>query len=69
MVTSQRVSPSGPPVSGTVWVPERIGWRPVSMADRVGVHCDSTLKFNSLRPCAASASIFGVGAPRSTPPP
>ena|GEM_PF-3133696 len=69
IVTSQRVIPSGPPVTSTVWVPERIAWRPVSKADRLGVHCASTLKFNSLRPSPAKASIRGVGAPRSTPPP
>jgi hypothetical protein len=61
--------PSGPPVSGTVCVPERIGWRPVRIADRLGVHCASTLKLSSFRPWSASLSIRGVGAPRSTPPP
>jgi hypothetical protein len=30
----------GAPI-GTVCVPERIAWRPVSSAERVGVHCDS----------------------------
>jgi hypothetical protein len=39
------------------------------MAERLGVHCASTLKFSKRKPCAASASILGVGAPRSTPPP
>jgi hypothetical protein len=28
-----------------VCVPERIGCRPVRIADRLGVHCASTLKF------------------------
>ena len=69
MVTSQRVMPSEPPVAETAWVPERIGWRPVSSADRLGVHCASTLKFSSFMPSPASLSICGVGAPRSTPPP
>jgi hypothetical protein len=64
-----RVSPSAPPMIDTVWVPDRIGCRPVSSADRLGVHCASTLKFSNCRPSAASWSIFGVGAPRSTPPP
>jgi hypothetical protein len=68
-VTSQRVSPSAPPVIGTVAVPERIGCRPVSRAERLGVHWASTLKFNNRTPWAASASMRGVGAPRSTPPP
>jgi hypothetical protein len=61
--------PSSPPVTGTVCVPDRIGCRPVRIADRLGVHCASTLKFSSLRPSPASLSIRGVGAPRSTPPP
>jgi hypothetical protein len=26
---------------GTLWVPERTAWRPVSSAERVGVHCAS----------------------------
>ncbi|MDT2005589.1 sulfatase-like hydrolase/transferase [Rhodococcus opacus] len=69
IVTSHRVIPSGPPVRGTVWVPERIAWRPVSKAERLGVQCASTLKFSNLRPSPARSSIRGVGAPRSTPPP
>ena len=69
IVTSQRVNPSGPPAIGTACVPERMAWRPVNSADRLGVHCASTLKFSSRRPCAASPSIRGVGAPRNTPPP
>ena len=56
-------------VIGIVWVPLRIGCRPVSSAERLAVHWGSTLKFNSLNPSAASPSIRGVGAPRSTPPP
>jgi hypothetical protein len=50
-------------------VPERIGCWPVKIADRLGVHCASTLKFSSFRPWSANLSIRGVGAPRSTPPP
>ena len=56
VVTSQRVKPSGPPVSGTVCVPERMGCRPVSNAERLGVHCASALKFNNRLPSAAKAS-------------
>ena len=48
---------------------ERMACRPVSSEERLGVHCASTLKFSSRRPSAASLSIRGVGAPRSTPPP
>ena len=69
IVTSQRVNPSGPPAIGTACVPERIAWRPVNNADRLGVHCASTLKFKSFNPSAASPSIRGVAAPRNTPPP
>jgi hypothetical protein len=69
LVISQRVRPSGPPVMGTVCVPERKGCRPVSIADRLGVHCASTLKFNSLMQSPAKASIRGVAAPRRIPPP
>ncbi len=69
IVTSQRVIPSAPPVTSTLCVPERIAWRPVSKAERLGVHCASTLKFSNWRPSPARASIRGVGAPRSTPPP
>ncbi len=47
IVTSHWVIPSGPPAIGMVWVPERIAWRPVSKADRLGVHCASTLWFRS----------------------
>ncbi len=69
IVTSQRVIPSAPQVTSTLCVPERIAWRPVSKAERLGVHCASTLKFSNWRPSPARASIRGVGAPRSTPPP
>ena len=33
------------------------------MAERLGVHCASTLKFSSLVPSAASLSMRGVAAP------
>jgi len=69
IVTSHWVSPSAPPVTGITCVPERIACRPVSSADRLGVHCASTLKFSSRRPSPASLPILGVGAPRSPPPP
>jgi hypothetical protein len=69
IVTSHCVIPSAPPVAERTCVPDRIGWRPVKIADRLGVHCASTLKFSSFRPWSAMLSIRGVGAPRSTPPP
>jgi hypothetical protein len=69
MALKRRISPSAPPVTGTVSVPERIGCRPVKIADRLGVHYASTLKFSSFRPWSAMLSIRGVAAPRSTPPP
>src|SRR5215471_11589486 len=69
IVTSHSVNPSGPPPSGTLYVPERIGNRPVINADRVGVHWDSTLKLSSRIPSLANLSIRGVGAPRRMPPP
>src|SRR5262249_51147118 len=68
-VTSQSVSPSGTPPLGTLWVPDRIGKRPVMSAERDGVHWASTLKFRSRMPSLASLSIRGVGAPRRLPPP
>jgi hypothetical protein len=44
MVYSHGASPDCPcPGKGTVKVPERTGWRPVRMAERVGVHWTSTL--------------------------
>jgi hypothetical protein len=39
------------------------------IAAREGVHWDSTLKFVSRIPSAASVSSRGVGAPRMMPPP
>jgi hypothetical protein len=47
---------------------KRIACRPVNNADRLGLHCASTLKFSNLRPSPARASIRGVAAPRKTPP-
>lgn len=47
MVTSHCVIPSGPPAIGIDCVPERMACRPVSSAERLGVHCASTSKFNS----------------------
>ena len=38
-------------------------------AERLGVHCGSTLKLRNRMPSAASLSRRGVFAPRSTPPP
>jgi hypothetical protein len=69
IVTSHWVNPSRPPPIGTEWVPERIEKRPVMMAERLGVHCASTLKFVSRIPSAASWSMRGVAAPRVMPPP
>jgi hypothetical protein len=43
--------------------------RPVRIAERLGVHCASTLKLVSRVPSAASWSMRGVGAPRVMPPP
>jgi hypothetical protein len=41
-VFSQATRPQPPAAPmGTLWVPERMACRPVSRADRVGVHCDS----------------------------
>jgi hypothetical protein len=53
----------------TLVVPERMGCLPVIRAERLGVHCGSTLKFVSRSPSAASLSSRGVGAPLSSPPP
>jgi hypothetical protein len=39
------------------------------IADRLGVHCASTLKFVSACSLGASLSMRGVGAPRVIPPP
>jgi hypothetical protein len=39
------------------------------IAERLGVHCASTLKFVSRVPSVASLSMRGVGAPRTMPPP
>ena len=69
MVSSHCTSPYGPPAIGTLCVPERIECRPVITHERLGVHCGSTLKLSNLVPSRASLSMFGVGAPRSTPPP
>src|SRR6476620_5748412 len=69
MVTSHCVSPSRPSPIGIECVPERIENRPVMRADRLGVHCASTLKLVSRIPSVASLSMRGVGAPRTTPPP
>jgi hypothetical protein len=68
-VTSQRVSPSRPPPIGIDYVPERIAKRPVRIAERLGVHCASTLKLVSRIASLASWSTRGVGAPRVIPPP
>src|SRR5215471_11843081 len=68
-VISHVVSPSATPPLGTWYVPDRIGNRPVSSAERDGVHCASTLKFSRRSPSLASRSIRGVGAPRRMPPP
>ena len=38
-------------------------------AERLGVHCASTLKFHRRVPSDASLSMRGVGAPRRMPPP
>ena len=67
MLTSHCVSPSSPPPIGTEWVPERMEKRPVMKAERLGVHCASTLKLVSRVPSAASRSMRGVGAPRVMP--
>ena len=48
-------APPAPPPIGTAWVPERIEKRPVMIADRLGVHCASTLKLVRRMPSAASA--------------
>ena len=42
MVRSQVTMPPPLPPSAMVWLPERIGKRPVISAERVGVHCGST---------------------------
>jgi hypothetical protein len=54
---------------GTECVPERMEKRPVMMAERLGVHCASTLKFSRRVPSDANLSMRGVGAPRRKPPP
>jgi len=66
IVTSHCVNPSKPSPIGTECVPERIAKRPVMIAERLGVHCASTLKLVSRVPSAASRSMRGVGAPRVT---
>jgi len=44
IVYSHGAMPLGPvPGIGTVYVPDRTDWRPVRIADRVGVHWDSTV--------------------------
>jgi hypothetical protein len=42
MVRSHLTMPPPLPPSAMVWLPERIGKRPVISAERVGVHCGST---------------------------
>ncbi len=66
---SQGEMPCGSPPEMDCSAPVRIGCRPVISAERVGTQSLSTLKLSSRRPSAARASMRGVGAPRSAPPP
>ncbi|CFP65397.1 Uncharacterised protein [Bordetella pertussis] len=66
---SQGTRPCGRPAGTDCMAPVRTGWRPVMSAERVGTQSLSTLKLRNCVPCAASASIRGVGAPRMAPPP
>jgi hypothetical protein len=67
IVTSQRVNPSGPPVIGTVCVPERCGWRPVSSAERDGVHCASCVNATLLRQASGGAHSAAAAPPQFSP--
>ena len=69
MVRSHATMPPPLPPSAMVWLPDRIGYRPVINAERVGVHCGSTTKCDSFSDSAAKASIRTVSAPRRMPPP
>lgn len=69
MVRSQDTMPPPLPPSAMVWLPDRMGYRPVISAERVGVHCGSTTKWVSFSDSAANASIRTVSAPRRMPPP
>jgi hypothetical protein len=47
IVRSQATRPPSSPGIATVWLPDRIAYRPVINADREGVHCASGAKLSS----------------------